>query len=86
VGVATLPGYGTLTIDAVTTMRKDGSYRVPVIRGTGAFKGARGTLLVGAGQKNTSPNTYVLTLPHQLAPLRSTKPVRSTPVRNRAGL
>jgi hypothetical protein len=84
VGVTTLPGYGTLTFDAVTNMRKDGSYDVPVIRGTGDFEGVSGTVIVGAGQKNTSPNTYVLTLLHPLVPLRSRKPVLSSPPTHRA--
>jgi hypothetical protein len=64
-GTTTFPGVGTLTFKGLMASRKDGTVHVPVVKGTGAFKGARGTLVIGAGQ-NKAPNTYVLTLPHPL--------------------
>jgi hypothetical protein len=57
-GVVTLPG-GTITYRG--TGRVGSNAPIPVVRGTGAFAGARGTLIVGSGK---SPlNTYRLTLP-----------------------
>jgi hypothetical protein len=61
-GVATLPG-GTLTLKGQVAASQDGkSLIIPVTGGTGRFKGAHGTLLVGPGVKR-SLNTYTLTLP-----------------------
>ena len=58
VGTVTLPG-GTLVYRGGG--RIGSSVPIPVVRGTGRFAGARGTLTVGGG---TSPlNTYRLTLP-----------------------
>ena len=57
-GVVDLPG-GTLVYSGRGTLGS--SSPIPVIRGTGQFAGAHGTLTVGSG---TSPlNTYRLTLP-----------------------
>src|SRR5262249_43389807 len=64
-GTTTFPGIGTLIFKGEMASRKDGTVHVPVVDGTGAFKGARGTLIIGAGQ-NKAPNTYVLTLPRPL--------------------
>ena len=64
-GVTTFPGYGTLTFEGPMTTLKDGTVHVPVIKGTGSFKGATGMLIIGTGN-NKAPNTYVLKLPHAL--------------------
>ncbi|HZO98352.1 MAG TPA: hypothetical protein VFB42_13405 [Gaiellaceae bacterium] len=64
-GVTTFPGYGTVTFAGEMKERKDGTVHVPIVRGTGSFKGAKGTLIIGKGD-NKAPNTYVLRLPHAL--------------------
>jgi hypothetical protein len=66
-GVTTIPGVGTLTFAGPMTARKDGTVRIPVVKGTGSFKGAKGMLIIGAGSQK-APNTYVLKLPHPVAP------------------
>src|SRR5438477_1642751 len=38
-GVTTFPGYGTLTFGGAMTPMKDGTVHIPVVKGTGAFKG-----------------------------------------------
>jgi hypothetical protein len=64
-GVTTLPGFGTVSFAGSMKMRKDGTVHVPIVSGTGAFRGARGVLIIGKGDQ-TAPNTYVLTLPHSI--------------------
>jgi hypothetical protein len=64
-GVTTFPGVGSVTFEGVMKTGKDGKTRVPIVKGTGSFKGARGTLIIGEGQAK-APNTYVLRLPHPL--------------------
>jgi hypothetical protein len=64
-GVTTFPGYGTLSFAGPMVTRKDGTVHVPVTKGTGTFKGAKGMLVIGTGD-NKAPNTYVLTMPHAL--------------------
>jgi hypothetical protein len=64
-GVTTFPGIGTVTFRGAMKTMKDGTVHVPVIRGTGSFKGATGTLIIGAGNQK-APNTYMLQLPHPL--------------------
>jgi hypothetical protein len=64
-GVTTFPGYGTLTFVGAMRSMKDGTVHVPVVNGTGSFKGAKGTLIIGAGEQK-APNTYVLRLRHPL--------------------
>jgi hypothetical protein len=64
-GTTTFPGIGTLTFKGAMAAAKDGTVHVPVIGGTGSFKGAKGTLIIGEGQ-NKAPNTYVLKLPHSV--------------------
>ena len=64
-GRTTFPGVGTVTFAGEMKSMKDGTVHVPVIRGTGSFKGAKGTLIIGEGQQK-APNTYVLTLPHPI--------------------
>ena len=66
-GRTTFPGFGTLTFVGDLKTAKDGTTTVPVVSGTGAFKGAKGVLIIGAGNQK-APNTYVLTLLHPLAP------------------
>jgi hypothetical protein len=57
-GVVSLPG-GTLVYRGGGRLGSNAP--IPVLRGTGRFAGARGSLIVGSG---TSPlNTYRLTLP-----------------------
>ena len=65
-GVTTFPGVGTLTFRGAMTLRKDGTVHVPVVKGTGSFKGAKGTLIIGQGDKNgqKAPNTYVIKVPN----------------------
>ena len=64
-GVTTFPGFGTLTFAGPMKTLKDGTVHVPILEGTGAFKGAKGELIIGEGQ-NKAPNTYVLSLPRSL--------------------
>ena len=66
-GVTTIPGRGTLTFAGEMKARKDGTVHVPITKGTGSFKGATGTLIIGQGNQK-APNTYVLRLPHAVPP------------------
>jgi hypothetical protein len=66
-GLTTIPGVGTLTFGGAMKTMKDGTVRVPVIKGTGSFKGAKGILIIGEGNQK-APNTYVLRLPHPIPP------------------
>jgi hypothetical protein len=66
-GLTTFPGIGTLTFGGEMKSLKDGTVHVPVIKGTGSFKGAKGTLIIGEGSQK-APNTYVLRLPHPIPP------------------
>ncbi len=65
-GVTTFPGYGTVTFAGVMKTAKDGTTTVPIVSGTGQFKGVKGTLVIGKGDQK-APNTYLLTLLHPLA-------------------
>jgi hypothetical protein len=62
---AYFPKIGTITYSGPFVTRKDGTTIVPITRGTGAFAGATGTVVIGAGQAK-SPNTYIVTVPHPL--------------------
>jgi hypothetical protein len=64
-GVTTFPGIGTLTFGGQMKTMKDGTVHVPVVKGTGSFKGAKGVLIIGEGSQK-APNTYVLRLPHPI--------------------
>jgi hypothetical protein len=64
-GLTTFPGLGTLTFGGEMKASKDGTVHVPVLKGTGSFKGAKGTLIIGEGNQK-APNTYVLTLLHPI--------------------
>jgi hypothetical protein len=55
----TFPELGTLLYQGPLT---DGDVVVPIVRGTGAFKGAKGTITIGPGA-NTAANTIDLTVP-----------------------
>jgi len=66
-GLTTIPGVGTLTFGGEMKTMKDGTVHVPVVKGTGSFKGAKGVLIIGEGSQK-APNTYVLRLPHPIAP------------------
>jgi hypothetical protein len=66
-GLTTIPGVGTLTFGGEMKTMKDGTVHVPVLKGTGSFKGAKGVLIIGEGTAK-APNTYVLRLPHAIAP------------------
>jgi hypothetical protein len=59
---ATFPGVGTITY--VGDFKSDSSPTtvVHITGGTGAFKGARGTVTIGPGSK--AANIYVVTVPH----------------------
>ena len=59
-GVAHLPD-GDIRFKGAVTVRADSSVTVPVVGGTGTYKDATGTLLVGTGTKS-SPNTYRLVI------------------------
>jgi hypothetical protein len=62
---AYFPKIGTITYSGPFVTRKDGTAVVPITGGTGAFAGATGTVVIGAGQAK-SPNTYIVTVPHAL--------------------
>jgi hypothetical protein len=64
-GVSTFPGLGTVTFAGPMTEAKDGSVTVPITGGTGQFKGVKGTLTIGSGERK-APNTYRLTLKRAL--------------------
>jgi hypothetical protein len=66
-GLTTIPGVGTLTFRGEMKTMKDGTVHIPVLNGTGSFKGARGVLIIGEGNEK-APNTYVLRLPHPIPP------------------
>lgn len=60
-GRTVLPG-GTLRLRGTVMSAGNGSIRVPVVGGTGRFRGAHGQLVAGPGAKR-SLNVYTLTLP-----------------------
>lgn len=62
---AIFPKIGTITYAGPFVTRKDGTTVIPITGGTGAFKGATGTVVIGAGESK-SPNTYIVTVPHAL--------------------
>jgi hypothetical protein len=64
-GIAVLPG-GTLTLDGPVVSVAGGNLVIPVTAGTGRYKGATGTVLVGPGNKR-SLNTYTLNVPTGIA-------------------
>jgi hypothetical protein len=64
-GTATLPG-GTLRLSGAVYSTPGGGLIVPVVGGTGAFAGVRGTLTVGPGRDRVL-NTYRLNLSTPIA-------------------
>jgi hypothetical protein len=58
-GLATLPG-GTLRVRGKLNEQMDATYVAPVVKGTGAFAGARGTVTINGTDKRAW-NTYLLT-------------------------
>ena len=62
---AVFPKIGTITYSGPFVTRKDGTTVVPITGGTGGFKGATGTVVIGSGETK-SPNTYIVTVPHAL--------------------
>ena len=62
---AVFPKIGTITYSGPFVTRKDGTTVVPITGGTGGFKGATGTVVIGSGETR-SPNTYIVTVPHAL--------------------
>jgi hypothetical protein len=63
--VATFPGIGTITYGGPFDARPDGTTVVPITGGTGAFKGATGTVTIGKGEKS-APNIYLVHVPHTI--------------------
>jgi hypothetical protein len=62
---ATFPKIGTITYSGPFVTNKNGTTVIPITGGTGGFKGATGTVIIGSGETK-SPNTYVVTVPHRL--------------------
>jgi len=62
---AVFPKIGTITYAGPFVTRKDGTTVLPITGGTGGFRGATGTVVIGAGESK-SPNTYIVTVPHRL--------------------
>jgi hypothetical protein len=60
--VVTFPGIGTLSYGGPMMAQKNGDTILPITGGTGGFKGAKGSVTIGAGS-TTSPNTYQVTVP-----------------------
>jgi hypothetical protein len=60
-GEASLPG-GTVTVRGTVLVRADGQLMIPVVGGSGKYKGATGFLTIGPGKKR-AVNTYELTMP-----------------------
>jgi hypothetical protein len=60
--LATFPGLGTISYEGPLFPDAHGDSVVPIIAGSGAFKGARGTVTIGSG-RDSSPNTFHLTVP-----------------------
>jgi hypothetical protein len=58
----TFPFLGTFDYEGPLDRGPHGTSVVPIIAATGAFKGAAGTVTIGAGSGN-APNTFKLTLP-----------------------
>jgi hypothetical protein len=61
-GTTTFPGHGTIKFKGLMRSLRNGMISVPVIGGTGKFNGAKGVLLIGAGNLE-SVNTYHLRIP-----------------------
>jgi hypothetical protein len=66
VGVATFPGQGLIRFKGMMKPLPKGANSVPVVGGTGKFSGARGVLVMSAGQ-DKSVNTFHLVLRGDIA-------------------
>jgi hypothetical protein len=64
-GTTRLPG-GTLHVKGVVRLVVGGGIRIPVVGGTGRYRGATGMLYVGDGEKRAL-NVYRITLPGTVA-------------------
>jgi hypothetical protein len=62
--LATFPGIGTVTYGGPLA-DSSGNTILRITKGTGAFKGATGTVIIGNGEKS-APNTYLIHVPHAL--------------------
>jgi hypothetical protein len=60
-GEASLPG-GTVMLRGAVLVRADGQLMIPVVGGSGKYKGVSGFVTIGPG-KRRALNTYELTLP-----------------------
>jgi hypothetical protein len=60
-GEASLPG-GTVTVRGAVLVRADGQLMIPIVGGSGKYKGATGFLTIGPG-KSRALNTFDLTIP-----------------------
>jgi len=60
-GEASLPG-GTVTVRGAVLVRADGQLMIPVVGGSGKYRGATGFVTIGPGKKRAL-NTYELTMP-----------------------
>lgn len=60
--LATFPGLGTITYQGPLRADRNGNSVVPIVHGTGVFKGARGTVTIGRGAES-APNTFKVTVP-----------------------
>ena len=60
-GEATLPG-GTVTLRGAVLVRADGRLMIPVVGGSGRYRGATGFVTIGPGKKRVL-NTYDLNVP-----------------------
>lgn len=60
-GEASLPG-GTVTVRGAVLVRADGQLMIPIVGGSGRYKGVTGFVTIGPGKKRAL-NTYDLTLP-----------------------
>ncbi len=68
---ATFPGVGTISYVGDFTNNSGSTTVVHITGGTGAFKGAKGTVTIGPGAK--AANIYVVTVPHPVNIHTSTK-------------
>jgi hypothetical protein len=72
--LVTFPGLGTMLYEGPQVQQANGDTVLPIVRGTGAFKGVKGTVTIGPGA-NTAPNTFRITVPGDGINLGSGAPV-----------
>jgi hypothetical protein len=63
--VATFPGIGTIHFAGPFRTARDGTTAIPVVDGTGAFKGVTGTVTIGKGATR-APNIFQIRVPRKL--------------------